>query len=122
MAKALNHKQLLFVEAYLAEPNGVKAAKAAGYKGSYSVLGKTAHQLLKRPDVKAALQERVEQAIITADEVLNGIKSIAVAGEKESDRLRAYELLGRHLALFTDKQDVNVSGELGTRVILPEVE
>lgn len=121
MAKGLTHKQQLFVEAYLAEPNGVKAARTAGYSGSYSVLGKTAHDLLKKDKVREALRFRVEEAVVRADEVLNGIKEIAFnPAEKAADRLRGYELLGKHLALFTERSDVSISGELATRVILPE--
>lgn len=116
--KGLNQKQRLFVEAYLAEPNATKAAMKAGYskKTAYS----QGHDLLKKPEIRLALEQRVQKAVITADEVLHGIREIALEGERQADRLRAYELLGKHLALFTEKQDVNLSGEVATRVILPE--
>ena len=116
--KGLNQKQRLFVEAYLADPNATKAAIKAGYsrKTAYS----QGHDLLKKPEIQKALEKRVEKAVITADEVLHGIRDIALSGDRESDRLRAYELLGKHLALFTERQDVSLSGEVGTRLILPE--
>ena len=114
----LNDRQRLFVEAYLTEANATKAAVRAGYSK------KTAYaqgaRLLKKAEIQAALEKRVENAVITADEVLQGIRGIALEGEREADRLRAFELLGKHLALFTEKQDVNLSGEVATRVILPE--
>lgn len=118
--KGLTTKQKLFVEAYLAEPNATKAARKAGYKGSNDTLASVGKENLRKPQIARLLEERVQKAVITADEVLHGIREIAVAGEKQGDRLRAYELLGKHLALFTEKQDVNLSGEVATRVILPE--
>jgi phage terminase small subunit len=33
------------------------------------------------------------------------------------DRLKALELLGRHLALFNDKLDVNLKGDVATRIL-----
>lgn len=119
--KGLTTKQRLFVEAYLADPNATQAAVKAGY--SKKTAKSQGARLLTNVDIAYALKERVEGAIVKADEVLNGIKEIAFnPGERASDRLKGYELLGKHLALFTDKTDVRVSGELGSRVILPEAE
>lgn len=118
--KGLTTKQKLFVEHYLANPNATQAARKAGYKGSNDTLASVGKENLRKPQIAKLLEERVQKAVITADEVLQGIRGIALEGEREADRLRAFELLGKHLALFTEKQDVNLSGEVATRVILPE--
>lgn len=118
----LTTKQRLFVEAYLANPNATEAAKAAGYseKTAYS----QGQRLLKNVEIAAALKERVQTAIITADEVLTDVKAIAKTAEKDSDRLKGYEMLGKYLKLWTDKTEH--TGKDGgpiqteTRVIEPE--
>jgi phage terminase small subunit len=106
----LTTKQRLFVEAYLTAPNGVQAARKAGYQGDENTLAMTASRLIRNDKVSKLINSRVETAIITADEVLLGIKNIAVNGEKESDQLKGYELLGKHLKLFTDKTETEHSG------------
>lgn len=118
--RGLTTKQRLFVEAYLATNNATEAARRAKYKGNDETLASVGKENLRKPQIAALINQRVESAIITADEVLNGIKEIAVAGQREADKLRAYELLGKHLSLFTDRQDVTVSGDMGVRMILPE--
>ena len=111
----LTQKQKLFVEAYLATSNATESAKKAGYseKTAYS----QGQQLLKKLEIQEALKARTETAIITANEVLNGVKAIAYNGEKDSDKLKAFELLGKYLALWTDKQQ-----QEGTLKIVVEYE
>jgi len=70
-------------------------------------VAKTAHELLQHPKVNAKLRElRVKAeanstlaASLTKSFVLNGIMSIALEGDKDSTRLRAYELLGKTVGL-----------------------
>jgi phage terminase small subunit len=103
----LTTKRRLFVEAYLASPNATQAAITAGYskKTAYSI----GQRLLKNVEISKALEERIETAIITTDEILTDVKSIAKSSDKDSDRLKAYELLGKHLAMWIDKSESNVT-------------
>lgn len=101
----LTTKQRLFVEAYLANPNATEAARKAGYKGNDVTLGAVGAENLKKPQIAELLAGRVQEAIITTDEVLNGVKRIALNGQREADKLKAYELLGKYLVLWTDKQE-----------------
>jgi phage terminase small subunit len=102
---ALTPKQQLFIKEYLVDLNGSAAMRRAGYKSKNPDVD--ASKLLVNPSIKKAIdeavKERAEKTGITAEFVLNGIKAIATKGEKESDKLKAYELLGKHLKLFTDK-------------------
>lgn len=117
---AAGDKWRLFVEHYLRGLGPSEAAKAAGYKDGPG-LKVTASKLLRKPEVRALIEERVQNEIVTSNEVLEGILGIARNPEaKDSDKLRGWELLGKHLALFTEKQDVTLTGEVATRVILPE--
>lgn len=118
----LTTKQRLFVEAYLVSSNATDAARKAGYKGNDVTLGAVGAENLKKPRIAALIGERVEEAIITADEVLRGVKEIALNGEKDSDRLKGYELLGKHLILWTDKTELNIKGQVEVEsVIRPKI-
>jgi phage terminase small subunit len=105
MNKLLPKKQRLFVEAYLANPNATQSAIKAGYseKTAYS----QGQRLLKNVEIAKLLEKRVATAIITADEILNDVKTIAKSRCRESDRLKAYELLGKHLRMWTDRTELS---------------
>jgi phage terminase small subunit len=65
---ALTHKQRLFVEEYLRTWNATQAAIAAGYseKTAYSI----GSENLKKPEIAAEIQARIEEKTASADEVL----------------------------------------------------
>lgn len=107
---SLTQKQRLFVEAYLANPNATAAARTAGYKGNDKTLAQVAAENLRKPYIAELIKERVQDAIITADEILAGVKRIALKANRDADRLKAFELLGKHLVLWTDKTEH--SGEI----------
>jgi phage terminase small subunit len=77
---ALREKHRLFLTHYLVDLNATQAALRAGYKPSYA---ESAHKLLRRPDIAAALEEalaeRRKQTLITADRVLEEYARIAFA-------------------------------------------
>ena len=108
--KELTKKQSMFVKEYLIDLNATQSAIRAGYSA------KTAQRIgsenLSKPLIEAAIQkainERAAKVDVTAEDVLESIKRIrnmTEAGEKWSDALRANELLGKHLKLFTDKHE-----------------
>jgi phage terminase small subunit len=115
-SRPLTTKQRLFVENYLINPNATEAARQAGYKGNDVTLGAVGAENLKKPQIAAFIQQRVEDVIITADEVLGDLKKIKDGkGERTSDKLKALELLGKYLKLFTDK--IEHGGEVGLRLV-----
>lgn len=75
----MSERELRFVEHYLIEPNGQKAAIAAGYAPRAAVV--SASRLLRRANVAAALekarQERAERTGITAARVLTELEHLA---------------------------------------------
>lgn len=117
----MNERQTRFVEAYLIDPNGKKAAIAAGF--SPKTAESQASRLLRNVKVKAALDKaiaaRAERVEVKADDVLRDIDRIAKAAEGAGEytaALKGRELLGKHLGLFTDK--VEHSGEQALTVIV----
>ena len=115
---SLTAKQKRFCEEYMVDCNAKQAAIRAGY--SRKSARETGPENLLKPAIGHYIQilqkERSERTEIDADYVLKGLREIADDREKKtSDRLRAYELLGRHLAMFTDKT------EHGGSVILESV-
>jgi len=107
----LTAKQELFIQYYMISLNATESAIKAGYsKRSANNIGPD--NLLKpiiKNEIALRLAKRATDNGITADYVLKGIKAIADKGERENDKLKAYELLGKHLKLFVDK--VEVTGE-----------
>ena len=113
MANRLTEKQQRFVSEYLVDLNATQAAVRAGYsrKTAYSM----GQRLLKKVEVQEAIrlakQERLERTKITQDYVLEKLCEIAElpasdapdSDLKYTNKLRALELLGKHLGLFAGK-------------------
>ena len=102
----LSKKQQIFVDEYCKDFNATRAAIMAGY--SEKSARAIAAENLTKPYIKEIVEEKLskqhKKAEITAELVLNGIKEIAFAKDaKYNDKLKAMELLGKYLKLFTDK-------------------
>lgn len=119
LKRPLTPKQEMFVREYLIDLNATQAAIRAGYSAKNA--DKIGSELLGKTGVRAAVQagmdKRAEKAIITADEVLANIRRLAQKAEDMDDNgnaLRANELLGKHLKLFTDR--IEQSGNINLTV------
>jgi len=88
----LTLKQKLFADEYLVDLNGVRAYRAAGYKGSDNVCAVEAHKLLSNPKVaayiEAAIAARSQRTEITQDMVLERWWAIATADANELIQFR----------------------------------
>lgn len=108
MAKELTPKQQMFCKEYLIDLNATQAAIRAGYSEKTSsrigpeLLGKTWIQSA----IQAQMDKRAARVEITADDVLTGIQRVTLKAEEAEEfpsALKGFELLGKHLKLFTDK-------------------
>ena len=101
----LTEKQKRFCEEYLIDLNATQSAIRAGYKN-----GEIGRQLITKNNVLKYIEElRAEQSKrteITADKVLEELGSVAFNRDIECigrDKVRALELIGQHLGMFTEK-------------------
>lgn len=129
---ALNDKQELFCLEYIIDLNGTQAAIRAGY--SEATARQLASKLLTKPNIrtriKALMEARSESTLVDAGYVVESLLKVAAkcqqavpvmewdpeakcmkpTGEFKFDSVganRALELLGKHLAMFTDKKEVH---------------
>lgn len=115
----LNDRQLKFAKEYCLDLNKTQAAIRAGYSDkharSYGSL------LYANPNIKAKIEELLQEQLMPKSEILRRLESIADqtdpedikdAINRERNRIRALELLGKYHLLFTDNnkpQDINVN-------------
>ena len=117
----MNARQQRFVEEYLVDLNASAAARRAGY--SHKTAAVQAFDLLRNPKIIDALAakraEVSERVAITTDMVLGDILRIGKKAESAAEynaALRARELLGKHLGLFTER--VQLTGKDGESLSL----
>lgn len=118
---ALNAKQRLFIKEYLKDKNGTRAAIAVGY--SEKAARAIASENLTKPDIKKEIEKGLaklaDKADVSAQRTIDRIASIAYHDKyaKNTDVLKACELLGKHFKLFTDVQEIT-GKDGGPQVIL----
>ena len=106
----LTNKQKRFCEEYLIDLNATQAAIRAGYPVKRA--SEQAYQLLQKTTVSAYIeklrQEQQQRTQITADAVLGELAKIAAAEDVQitgKEKIKALELLGKHLGLFQNGAD-----------------
>lgn len=69
--------QRAFIDYYILEKNGTKAARLAGYKGNDVTLRSVAHENLTKPHIRAEIDRRFAEHAMSANEVLARLGDIA---------------------------------------------
>lgn len=131
-------KQRLFADEYIANKgNATDAARKAGYKQPQAIGLENLEKPIIQKYIKSRTEPILEELKINGDDVIREIANIGfgrvqegyskktnlITNEVESEmkyertadtenRLRALEILGRHLQLFTDKSEVQISGKV----------
>lgn len=102
----LTAKQRAFVEAYCgkARGNASEAARLAGYRNPREM----GYQTLTKLHIKDAIAARTQKSLrrMGADDILAALEDLASDAEADKDRLKALELLGKNLGLWTHKVEV----------------
>ena len=103
----LTNKQKRFCEEYLIDLNATQAAIRAGYKNP-----DVGRRLVTKSHVSAYIEklreEQQQRTQITADAVLGELAKIAAAEDVQitgKEKIKALELLGKHLGLFQNGAD-----------------
>lgn len=117
----LTDKQAAFVREYLVDLNATQAAIRSGYAPRSAEV--TGSRLLSNDKVASAIQagmdKRAAKTGITAEKVLADIERLREKSEEAENypaAIKAVELLGKHLKLFTEKHEVAHTGTVRINV------
>lgn len=110
----LTDRQARFCEEYLIDLNATQAAIRAGY--SEKTAREQAAQNLSKLNIQEKIAElkaeRSKRTEITQDSVIQELTAVAraeVKGVRAVDKLKALELLGKHLGMFVERYEVNAA-------------
>ena len=112
---SLTQKQEAFVAEYLVDLNATAAAERAGYEHPNKQGPRMLVNVGIAKAIASAQAKRSERTEVTQDYVLTAIKDTVEQyrgggeGSNPNAVLKGAELLGRHLAMFTDKAVVDVN-------------
>jgi phage terminase small subunit len=123
--RPLTTKQQRFVDVY--DGNATKAARKAGYKGNDVTLATIGKENIRKHQIKAAIRSREKRRnkpLIATREERQEFWTAIMDDEtkKDSDRLKASELLGRSEADFVDKAQLQVGPVIGLKQALDAAE
>ena len=111
----MTDKQKRFCEEYLVDLNATQAAIRAGYK--VKTARSQGQRLLTNVDIQRYLselmQKRSERTGIDADTVLEELRRVALTDAKitGSEKLKALELLGKHIGIFDNRMETETAKE-----------
>lgn len=131
---ALNDKQRRFVEEYLIDLNATQAAIRAGYsaKTAQEQGARLLSNVMVKKAIEIGLKTKEKQSERKAADVLRDIQRVSSKAMTQLDEefsaaavngaLKALELEGKHLGMFTDKHEVTGKNgaPLTQRVVIPE--
>lgn len=106
MMDKLTAKQERFISEYLKDFNSTRAARDAGY--SENTASEMGYENLRKPQIKKAISKYID-SILHEDQlslktrILKELKKLAFETTEGKDKVKSLELLGKYLALWTDK-------------------
>jgi len=106
----LTRKKIEFINHYIRTKNATESAKLSGYsvRTAYS----QGQRLLRNVEVKGVLDKRFqeidERLNIDEDNIRKHLLDEALHSKRASDRIRAWELLGKSINMFKDQQTQGV--------------
>lgn len=128
MKQKLTGKQKAFCREYIVDHNITQAAIRAGYSENYAdKLGYD--KLLGNVGIKNEIDrlehKSIQKVEVTITEILTELKRIAFDLQSEKityrDKLRAIELLGKHLGMFIEKHEIEINAKIDQRIMLLDI-
>ena len=117
--KPLTERQEVFCNEFIKDLNAVQAAIRAGYSTQHAK--KNAYTLLRQQRKSERISElkgdSIKRTKIEADDILRRLVRIAERTEQEGDynaAIRSLELLGKHQALWTDRNITEIQNAFAT--------
>lgn len=123
-----------FVEEYVIDQNATDAYLRAGYKCTRRSARASANKLLTKTDIKMAidkktkhlqstLERETDRTVIDVIRDIQKVKDIAMSEGNHKETLKALELEGKYLGMFSDKIKLEGSLDvnLGLASLLEEV-
>jgi phage terminase small subunit len=104
----LTPKQQAFCRHYISELNATQAAIRAGY--AEPTANREGSRLLSNVDIQEEIQrlraELSESTGINLQDIVSEIRLLAKSAERDSDRLKAYDMLLKHLGGYVSASDL----------------
>lgn len=106
----LSEKQVRFINEYVSCGDATKAATAAGYSETNAkrIGSQLLHHALVAAEVDKFHRRAAMKAQIKADDVIAELGKVAFDENFTPTKVRALELLGKHLQLFTERVELKV--------------
>ena len=105
MARKLTLKQKKFADAYIAtKGNGTQAALSTYNTSDYSTAATIANENMKKPEVISYVERKFKASDLTVDKVVK-VWNDELESPEAMYRLKASELAGKYLKLFTEKPE-----------------
>lgn len=115
MSAPLTIKQQLFCKYYLETLNATEAARRAGYKGNENTLANVGSDNIRKPKIRAYIDEQLAALTMSADEVLFSLDKIA----RGADITQFADLV----QLYTQDEDGNIyPTDLALKVDLEKIQ
>ena len=119
--KSLTEKQKIFISEYLKDFNATRSALKAGYSENtaYSI----GNENLKKPEIRDAIKKYLDDALSVdklslKNEIIKELKDIAFdpmtdedSRLRHSDKIKAIELLGKYMAMWTEKVEHSIESD-----------
>ena len=109
----LTAKQQAFVREYIVDNNGTQAAIRAGYSPNGAEV--SAHRLLRHARVAAEVRKGqaklADRTALDVEWVLNKLHEEARGAVSDASRIRATELIGKHIGMFVERHETGGPGE-----------